>query len=50
MASTSGEKELYRKWPHEQGDTAGTTTQEGRVMNLIPQKSKVPERLRKGLD
>lgn len=50
MASTSGEKELKRNWPHVSGLTAETTKQEGRTSNLVPQESSlVPEREKVGL-
>ena len=38
MASTSGEKELKTNWPIEEGLTARTQKQTGRVMNLIAQE------------
>ena len=50
MANTSGEKELKRKWPHETGLTAKTQKQEGRVSNLVPQKSFVQDRFKKGIE
>ena len=51
MANTIGEKELKTKWPIEEGLIAGTTSQQGRVSNLVPQiKSFVPQRKRAGLD
>ena len=37
MANTRGEKELRTDWPIEEGLISGTTKQEGRVMNLIPE-------------
>ena len=46
---TKGQKELKRTWPHEKGLIAETTTQEGRVMNLIPVTSKVLRKDRAGL-
>lgn len=53
MANTIGEKELKIDWPVEEGLTAGTTKQTGRVMNLQPQglngvKSIVSEREKVG--
>ena len=36
-AATPGEKELKTDWPIEEGLTAGTQKQTGRVMNLIPE-------------
>lgn len=42
-------KELKTKWPFEKGLTARTQSQTGRVMNLVPQKSLVPRRLKVGL-
>lgn len=52
--ATIREKEIKIGWPHEEGLTARTTTQEGRVMNLKPQglngiKSIVLEEDKKGL-
>jgi len=35
--NTAGEKELKRKWPIEEGLTAGTTKQEGTKPHLEPQ-------------
>lgn len=49
MANTSGEKELKRTWPHESGLQGGTQKQEGRVSNLIADKSLVPDRKKVGL-
>lgn len=44
------EKAIKRDWPIEEGLTAGTQTQEGRVTNLVPEeKSLVPEREKEGL-
>ena len=48
-AATPGEKELRTKWPVEEGLTAGTTKQTGRVMNLIAEGSSVPDRKTRGL-
>ena len=39
MANTIREKELMTKWPVTDGKIAGTTTQQGHVMQLIPEKS-----------
>ena len=50
MASTSGTKELKRHWPVTTGLTAKTTKQEGRVMNLIYQKSIYPKRMKELLE
>ena len=36
-----GEKELRRDWPHEEGLTAGTQTQEGRISKLEPTEGTV---------
>ena len=48
-AATSGEKELRRNYPVEEGTTAGTTKQEGRQMNLIAEeRSVVSERFKAG--
>lgn len=50
MASSSGEKELKRKWPVEDGLTAGTTTQEGHIQRLIPtERSLVEDKDKVGL-
>lgn len=49
MANTTGEKELQTDWPHEKGLTARTQTQTGRITNLIPEESVVPERKKVGL-
>ena len=49
MASTIGEKELKTNWPVEEGLVARTTKQTGRVMNLVPQSSKVRKRDKIGL-
>ena len=42
-------KELKTAWPIEEGLTAETTKQTGRTMNLVPQKSLVPKRLKVGI-
>ena len=39
MAKTTGEKELLTDWPIEEGLTARTQKQTGRVMNLIPEEA-----------
>jgi len=49
MANTTGEKELKTDWPIEEGLTAETQKQTGRVMNLVPEISLVPERKKVGL-
>ena len=54
MANTTGEKELKTNWPIEEGLTAETQKQTGRVMNLQPQgllgvKTTILERDRVGL-
>ena len=50
MANTKGEKELKTDWPFEEGLEAETTSQKGRVMNLVPTRSSiVPKRMKKGL-
>lgn len=38
-----GRKELRRDYPFVKGLTKGTETQEGRVMNLVAEKSIVPK-------
>jgi len=43
-AATIGEKELKTDWPIEDGLTAGTQKQTGRVTNLVAENSIVPER------
>lgn len=40
---------IKRKYPVAEGLTAGTTTQEGRITNLVPEVSLVPEREKVGL-
>ena len=42
-------KELLTAWPIEKGLTARTQKQTGRVMNLVPQTSLVPKRLKVGI-
>ncbi len=37
MANVIGEKELKTEWPIEEGLTARTQKQTGRVSNLVPQ-------------
>jgi len=49
MASTHNEKELRTDWPFEEGLEAETTSQTGRVMNLVPENSVVPRRYKCGL-
>ena len=34
---------IRRNYPVEDGIIAGTTTQEGHIMNLVPEESLVPE-------
>jgi hypothetical protein len=49
-AATIGEKELKTKYPVEEGLTAGTQKQTGRISNLIAQEgSLVPRREKVGL-
>lgn len=48
MANTLKEKELKTTWPVVSGLTAETTKQTGHVMQLIPTKSYIPNRKRKG--
>jgi len=48
-AATSGEKELKRNYPVEEGLTAGTQKQEGRTTNLVAENSIVPERKTTGV-
>ena len=49
--ATSGEKELKRNYPVEEGTTAGTTKQEGRQMNLTAEEgSLVPRRKKAGME
>ena len=49
-AATPGEKELRTDYPEEEGLTAGTQKQTGKVMNLIAQDSIVLSRNRKGIN
>ena len=49
-----GQKELKTKYPHEEGLTAKTQKQTGRIMNLIPVgklgvRSTIPRRKKVGL-
>jgi len=48
-AATIGEKELKRNYPVEEGLTAGTEKQEGRVTNLVAENSIIPERKTTGV-
>ena len=51
MANTTGEKELKTDWPVEKGLIAGTTSQTGRQMNLVPQEgSNIPRREKEGIE
>ena len=43
------EKGVKLNWPVEDGIVGGTTTQEGHVMNLVPEKSFVSEKDKVGL-
>ena len=47
MANTIGEKELKTNWPVEEGLTAETQKQTGRVMNLVPERSSLVSRREK---
>ena len=50
MANTAGEKELKTDWPIDEGLTAETQTQTGRISNLVAEEgSLVPQRYKKGL-
>ena len=53
MVSTTGGRgtaAISKRWPVDDGIIARTTTQEGHIMNLIPEESsKVPKRERVGL-
>lgn len=50
MANTAKEKELKTNWPIEEGLTARTQTQTGRLQTLEPEeKSNIPERLKRGI-
>ncbi len=42
-------KELKTNYPFISGLTGGTESQIGRIMNLVPEKSFVPKRLKIGL-
>ena len=47
----SGTRFIKTKYPSVTGLIAGTTKQTGRLLNLVPYTaSKIPERLRRGLD
>lgn len=48
-AATHNEKEVKRRYPVTIGLIAGTTKQEGTVINLVAQNSTVPTRNRIGL-
>lgn len=51
MAGTSGTKEIRTSYPFTSGLIAGTTTQTGRVENLIPEQgSNVPRKNKAGFD
>lgn len=55
MAGSKGTAEIATRYPVEEGLTARTQTQTGRVMNLIPEglnglKSTVLDRERVGID
>jgi len=43
------QKELKTKWPIEEGLTAKTQKQTGRVMNLVPKQTNVPKKDKVGL-
>ena len=43
------QKAVKRRWPVTKGLSGGTNTQEGRTTNLVPRKSLVSEREKKGL-
>ena len=43
------EKGVKLNWPVEDGIVGGTTTQEGHIMNLVPEKSFVSEKDKVGL-
>lgn len=48
--TTIGEKEIKKDWPVEEGiDDFETQSQIGRVANLVPSESLVPNRLKVGL-
>ena len=42
-------KEIKTKWPIEEGLTAKTQKQTGRVMNLVPRQTNVPRKDKVGL-
>jgi hypothetical protein len=48
-AATIGEKEIRTEYPVEEGLTAGTQKQTGRVTNLVAENSIVPERKTAGI-
>jgi hypothetical protein len=48
--ATSGEQGINRKYPAVEGLIAGTTFQEGKILNLeVEQESFVPERYKEGI-
>ena len=49
MENTIGEKELKTDFPVDEGLTARTQKQTGRVTNLVPQSSIVPSRKKIGI-
>ena len=49
MADKASQAEVKRKYPVVSGLVAGTTKQEGRISNLIPENSIVPARNKVGL-
>ena len=49
MAGGKGTKEIATRYPVTSGLTAKSNKQTGRTQNLIPQNSKVPEKLKKGI-
>lgn len=48
--ATAGEKELKTDWPEDTGLEVGTTKQEGREINLVPEKSTILCKEKEGLD
>lgn len=50
ITGTAGTRIVNTNYPNTKGLIAGTTTQTGRVTNLIPEKSFVPQRYRKGIE
>lgn len=50
MANVTGEKELKKDWPVEEGLTAKTQKQTGRISNLVPKKSIVQFEEKVGLN